>query len=325
MPYFDQYGPDWDMQGGNAARDFERYRGSEDFGRSPPTGWQSSGQPGQNPFERLLSLFNKQRGPGPGQSNRPGQISSTPLPPPPVDPFSLPVGSPFGGPQQQQQQPIAPQARPVSQLDSARTIMRRINEMLGQPSNEPPPVDFSSFFPPVPPEQLPRFDAQQPSRQPSRYPGSVNDAVRNSPFDYLNMGPPNPRQRIPLRSADGGEVPGFMRGGYPELYNRPVRHFDSGGESYVGGDYGDANGREDNINARLSPREYVMDAETMALLGDGNPDDGAKKMDTLRANIRKHKGKALAKGKISPNAKAASSYIAGNPMSDGIRRAGLKT
>ena len=50
-----------------------------------------------------------------------------------------------------------------------------------------------------------------------------------------------------------------------------------------------------------------MDAESMALLGDGNPDDGAKKMDAMRANLRKYKGKALAKGKISPKAGPASS------------------
>lgn len=156
-------------------------------------------------------------------------------------------------------------------------------------------------------------------------PSSGAQGATSSPFDYLNMGPPPPRQVINMR-ADGGAMPGFMRGGYPELYTKPIRQtFDSGGESYVGGDYGDANGRADNVNARLSPKEYVMDAETMALLGDGNPDDGAKKMDELRSNIRKHKGKNLAKGKISPDAKAASSYIAGNPMSDGLRRAGMKT
>ena len=115
-----------------------------------------------------------------------------------------------------------------------------------------------------------------------------------------------------------------MRGGYPELYNAPVRHtFDSGGQSYVGS--GDGSGRADNINARLSPNEYVMDAETMALLGDGNPDEGAKKMDELRENIRKQKGKNLAKGKISPNAKPASAYIAGNPLGTGLNRVSTKS
>lgn len=127
-----------------------------------------------------------------------------------------------------------------------------------------------------------------------------------------------------VQRANGGQIPGFMRGGYPDLYDLPIRRaFDSGGESYVGKEYGDSPGREDDVNARLSAREYVVDAETMALLGDGNPDAGAKKMDTFRKNIRKQKGKALAQGKISPNAKkSAAEYLAGNPMGDGLRRRG---
>jgi hypothetical protein len=70
-------------------------------------------------------------------------------------------------------------------------------------------------------------------------------------------------------------------------------------------------GRSDTIDAKLSPNEYVMDAETIALLGNGSPDSGAKKMDQMRAAIRAHKGKALAAGKISPNAKSPLAYMKG--------------
>jgi hypothetical protein len=59
----------------------------------------------------------------------------------------------------------------------------------------------------------------------------------------------------------------------------------------------------------LSPKEYVIDAETVAMLGDGNPDFGAEKLDEMRANIRRHKGKNLAKGKISPDAKDPMEYL----------------
>lgn len=124
-----------------------------------------------------------------------------------------------------------------------------------------------------------------------------------------------------LPYAEGGDVPGFMRGGYPELYNAPIRHFDSGGESYVG-DHSSADGRADDVSAKLSAKEYVVDAETMSMLGNGNPDHGAKKMDQFRANVRKHKGKALAQGKFSPNAKNPAEYLIGNPMGDGMRRQG---
>jgi hypothetical protein len=68
-------------------------------------------------------------------------------------------------------------------------------------------------------------------------------------------------------------------------------------------------GRADKIPSMLSNKEYVWDAETTALLGDGDPDEGARKLDEMRAQIRAHKGPALSKGKISPNAKPALAYL----------------
>ena len=70
-----------------------------------------------------------------------------------------------------------------------------------------------------------------------------------------------------------------------------------------------ADGRSDDVPAMLSNGEYVMDAESVGLLGNGSSDAGAKKLDAMRAAIRKQKGQALAKGKISPNAKAPSKYL----------------
>jgi hypothetical protein len=73
---------------------------------------------------------------------------------------------------------------------------------------------------------------------------------------------------------------------------------------------GPGGAREDKIPALLSNNEYIIDAETTALLGDGDPAMGAKKLDAMRENIRKHKGKSLARGKISPDARpAAESYM----------------
>jgi len=72
---------------------------------------------------------------------------------------------------------------------------------------------------------------------------------------------------------------------------------------------GGGSGRDDTIDARLSDGEYVMDAETVALVGDGSTKEGAKRLDKMRQQIRSHKGKALAKGKFSPNAKSPLSYI----------------
>jgi hypothetical protein len=89
---------------------------------------------------------------------------------------------------------------------------------------------------------------------------------------------------------------GYARGGLGEVA-RLVR--------------GGGTGRDDTVNARLSDGEYVMDAETVALLGDGSTQAGAKRLDEFRAQVRRHKGRALARGKFSPNAKSLAAYMKG--------------
>lgn len=74
---------------------------------------------------------------------------------------------------------------------------------------------------------------------------------------------------------------------------------------------GPGTGRSDDIPAVLSDGEYVIDAETVALLGDGSSKAGAKKLDEMRVKIRKHKGKNLAKGKFSVDAKRPEKYMFG--------------
>jgi hypothetical protein len=74
---------------------------------------------------------------------------------------------------------------------------------------------------------------------------------------------------------------------------------------------GPGTGRSDDIPAVLSDGEYVIDAETVALLGDGSSKAGAKKLDELRVKVRKHKGQKLAKGRFSANAKNPEAYLSG--------------
>lgn len=88
----------------------------------------------------------------------------------------------------------------------------------------------------------------------------------------------------------------------PRLPGLRVLH-DGGGVS------GPGTGRSDEIPAQLSDGEYVIDAESVALLGDGSSEAGAKKLDQLRERIRQHKGKALAKGKFSPDSKEPEEYM----------------
>lgn len=81
-----------------------------------------------------------------------------------------------------------------------------------------------------------------------------------------------------------------------------------GGEvGYAVGGPGD--GRDDKIPAMLSDGEYVIDAETVAMLGNGSTKAGADALDKFRVNIRKHKGRALSKGEFSDNAKKPEQYL----------------
>lgn len=69
---------------------------------------------------------------------------------------------------------------------------------------------------------------------------------------------------------------------------------------------GPGDGTSDSIklkNAYLSNGEYVIDAPTVSMAGNGSNDAGAKVFDRIRSDIRKHGGKALAKGKQPMTAK----------------------
>jgi len=93
------------------------------------------------------------------------------------------------------------------------------------------------------------------------------------------------------------EKPKLARGG---ALNR-VAYLASGGGT----------GRSDSIDAKLSDGEYVMDAETVALIGDGSTNAGARRLDQMRSKIRQHKGKSMARGKFSANAKSPLAYLKG--------------
>jgi hypothetical protein len=82
---------------------------------------------------------------------------------------------------------------------------------------------------------------------------------------------------------------------------------------------GSGSGRDDTVEALLSADEYVMDAETVAMLGDGSPEEGARRLDEMRANLRRHKGRALANGKFSPNAREPEKYL-GKSRGGAIKR-----
>ena len=114
----------------------------------------------------------------------------------------------------------------------------------------------------------------------------------------------------PGNYAQGGYLR-MMRGGYPAdlMMGMPMRR-DYGRGNYVEPD-GQGDGRSDHVEARLSPGEFVVDAESVSMLGNGDNAAGARKLDEMRRGVRKQKGKALAKGKFSPDAKSPEAYMRG--------------
>ena len=83
---------------------------------------------------------------------------------------------------------------------------------------------------------------------------------------------------------------GLAKGGSPHYINGPTA------------------GQDDKVDAQLSDGEYVFDADTVAALGDGNTEAGARELDRMREAIRSHKRSAPA-SKIPPPSKGALSYL----------------
>ena len=109
-------------------------------------------------------------------------------------------------------------------------------------------------------------------------------------IDYANFGRGN---------APTSQSTGFF-------YDAPnMRRMAQGG----GVSGGPSDGRADDVPAKLSVGEHVVDAEAVSLLGNGNNDAGHKALEEMKATLRRAKGGALAKGKISPNAKKPLQYM----------------
>lgn len=99
-------------------------------------------------------------------------------------------------------------------------------------------------------------------------------------------------------------------------------HYSRGALASVGNYVrGRGTGRSDSIDAKLSDGEYVLTAEDVAMIGDGSSDAGARRLDQARRELRRHKGGALARGEISPNAKSFIEYLKAGDERSKRRRA----
>jgi len=76
---------------------------------------------------------------------------------------------------------------------------------------------------------------------------------------------------------------------------------------------GHSGGQDDDVTIGASPGEYVLDAETVSALGDGNTAAGAKKLDEMRYNLRQHKRSADSDS-IAPKSHSIEVYISGGKL-----------
>ena len=130
--------------------------------------------------------------------------------------------------------------------------------------------------------------------------------------------PPAPELGQGLPQARGG----YQRGGEYDYWSQNADVPRAAPSVAASGRYvkGEGTGRSDDIPARLSDGEYVMDSESVALLGDGSGDAGAKRLDEMRRNLRKHKSEKLSEGGFSHKAKQPHQYMAHGGMAS-LRRA----
>ena len=114
---------------------------------------------------------------------------------------------------------------------------------------------------------------------------------------------------------------GYSLGGQPitDNLNVPVstKPFSNVPSIQGRGDYrtgayveGAGDGQSDDIPAMLADGEYVIDAETVAQLGNGSNKAGAKVLDDFRKNIRAHK-RSASHDKIPPKSKSPLAYLKG--------------
>jgi hypothetical protein len=139
---------------------------------------------------------------------------------------------------------------------------------LGQTS----PQTYYTFGTPVDPLQNLRNPAPfQPQQQPQMPPQAAQNA-QQAPQGMQPMGMPQPMPQGMSQGIPQGIPPagaGMKRGGLPALSNVPITNgrlnFRQGAAVHGPGD-----GQSDDIPAMLADGEYVIDAETVAQIGNGS-------------------------------------------------------
>lgn len=159
----------------------------------------------------------------------------------------------------------------------------------------PPPMN--------PPEQAPQIGQQQPPQQAQQ---------QGLPQQMPTQMPQQTPQGMPQQGTmpqQQGMAPPMRKGGLPHISNVPMTQgrMDFRQGSAV---HGEGDGQSDDIPAMLADGEYVIDADTVAQIGNGSTKAGAQALDKFREGIRAHKRSAPI-NKIPPKTKALTSYLKG--------------
>ena len=124
------------------------------------------------------------------------------------------------------------------------------------------------------------------------------------PFNFRALQPPLTQEQIVALYTQGGVSPSAI-GQSGRFFTDPTEIFAKeggllslqNGGAFEGQVQGNGHGMQDNVTmpingggiAAVSPKEYVVPADVMAMLGNGNADEGAKSMDGFISKFRKRK------------------------------------
>jgi hypothetical protein len=173
----------------------------------------------------------------------------------------------------------------------------------GQPADILANLGMRQQPPMNPPEMMPQIGQQQPPQQAQQQ-------------GLPQQQPPQMAQQMPqgmpqqgMMPQQQGMAPPMRKGGLPHVSDVPLTQgrmdFRKGAAVHGAGD-----GQSDDIPAMLADGEYVIDAETVAQIGNGSTKAGAQALDKFREGIRAHKRSAPI-NKIPPKTKALTSYLKG--------------
>jgi hypothetical protein len=173
--------------------------------------------------------------------------------------------------------PTMPMARPMPQpMRTVQPMPANRNFMAadgGQPDKTSYANTWGQWTPPNPAGQAQSNVTGAPAR------GALSDVIPH---------------RAMVGHAQGGAMP---HGQGPQTMSRHVR--------------GPGDGTSDSIPARLANGEYVLSADVVSGLGNGDNGSGAKRLDQFVHNVRVHKAQNASQGKLPADAKPIPHYMGG--------------